>query len=124
MAIFVFGSNESGIHGAGAALFARNYRGAVLGQGFGRAGKSFAIPTKDWKVDTLPISVIQFYVERFLEYARFNPEEYHLTKIGCGLAGHDEKQISKLFSKATSNVKLIDEAGVVVCFASEWHKHA
>jgi len=121
MAIFVFGSNESGIHGAGASLYARKVHGAKLGQGFGRSGNSFAIPTTDWKVDTLPIPVIAFYVKRFFDYAYFNPEIFHLTKIGCGLAGHKESDIAQLFVKAPQNVKLIDEQQNVICLASEWY---
>ena len=45
--IFVFGSNLKGIHGAGAALFARTHCGAVLGQGEGLQGQSYALPTCD-----------------------------------------------------------------------------
>jgi hypothetical protein len=44
--IFVFGSNEKGIHGKGAALQAKKVFGAVQGCGFGLTGNSFAIPTK------------------------------------------------------------------------------
>ena len=47
--IFVFGSNESGIHGAGAAFLANKKFGAVYGEGIGLFGKSYAIPTKDKK---------------------------------------------------------------------------
>lgn len=46
-AVFCFGSNKLGIHGAGAALYAKNNHGAVQGQGEGRQGNSYAIPTKD-----------------------------------------------------------------------------
>ena len=45
--VFVFGSNKAGIHGAGAALVARNNFGAILGVGVGASGSSYAIPTKD-----------------------------------------------------------------------------
>ena len=45
--IFVFGSNLAGRHGKGAALWARQHRGAVYGVGVGRTGDSYAIPTKD-----------------------------------------------------------------------------
>lgn len=45
--IFVFGSNEAGRHGAGAAKTAMRYHGAEYGKGFGHYGNSFAIPTKD-----------------------------------------------------------------------------
>jgi hypothetical protein len=52
---FTFGSNESGIHGAGAAAFAMT-RGAVWGQAEGLQGETCAIPTKAKNVrDTLPL---------------------------------------------------------------------
>ena len=47
MKIFVFGSNLAGRHGAGAALDARRYHGAVYGVGEGLMGNAYAIPTKD-----------------------------------------------------------------------------
>lgn len=96
--VFVFGSNESGRHGAGAALHAYNVFGAELGCGFGHTGKSFAIPTKDWYINTLPIEVIGFYVKRFYDYALYNPR-YHffITEIGCGLAGYTPEEVAPLF---------------------------
>lgn len=45
--VFVFGSNLAGRHGKGAALWARQHRGAVYGVGEGYRGNSYAIPTKD-----------------------------------------------------------------------------
>ena len=45
--IFVFGSNEAGRHGKGAALHASRHYGATYGVGFGRTGDAWAIPTKD-----------------------------------------------------------------------------
>ena len=45
--IFVFGSNEAGRHGKGAALAAKLQYGAVYGVGRGRTGNAYAIPTKD-----------------------------------------------------------------------------
>ena len=56
---FVFGSNEAGVHGAGAARVAYEKHGARWGKGFGHYGDSFAIPTKDWnirKLDMLSIN--------------------------------------------------------------------
>ena len=52
--IFVFGSNLAGRHGKGAALFARQERGAIYGVGQGRTGNAYAIPTKDERLRTLP----------------------------------------------------------------------
>ena len=96
--IFVFGSNESGIHGAGAALLAQKKFGAKYGVGFGLQGQSFAIPSKDWGIETLPIDIIRFYVERFLSFTEAHPDlEFLVTKIGCGLAGYDIRDIAPLF---------------------------
>jgi len=43
--IFVFGSNLKGMHGGGAAYIAYRKFGAVMGQGVGLQGQSYAIPT-------------------------------------------------------------------------------
>ena len=107
--IFVFGSNESGIHGAGAAAFAEQRFGAKRGQGWGLAGKTFAIPTKDWRIMQLPLSAIKFYIGRFVAFASDNPQyKFYVTKIGCGLAGFTVEDIAPLFLcyKLPSNVIL------------------
>jgi hypothetical protein len=97
--VFCFGSNESGKHLGGAALAARNKFGAVYGNGFGMQGNSFAIPTKDWNIETLPKSVISFYVQRFIAFAKSKPElTFLVTEIGCGLAGLTPKDIAPMFS--------------------------
>lgn len=97
--IFVFGSNESGIHGGGAALFAKNKFGAIQGKGFGLHGQSFAIPTKDINIWTLPINEIKMYVNAFKGVVLSRPDlHFIVTKIGCGLAGYTEKDIAPLFS--------------------------
>lgn len=96
--IFVFGSNLAGRHGAGAALFARQNRGAVYGQGVGLQGQSYAIPTKDENIRTLTLTRINQFVENFLRFAWQHKElEFEVTKIGCGLAGYSEAQIAPLF---------------------------
>ena len=107
MAIFVFGSNLAGRHGAGAALFARNNYGALYGQGVGRQGNSYAIPTKDYRINTLPLETIQGYVNEFLLYARNHPElDFQVTRIGCGLANYNDAQIAPMFTNAPSNCSL------------------
>lgn len=108
--IFVFGSNLAGRHGKGAALHAREHHGAIYGQGVGRQGNSYAIPTKAHDMATLPISTIRYYVNQFLEYARDNPElEFRVTAIGTGLAGYRHDQIAPLFRKAPRNCYLPPE---------------
>lgn len=104
MKIFVFGSNKAGRHGAGAAKFALDNRGAIYGNGFGLQGNSYAIPTKDTHLKTLPLSVIKQYVREFLIFAENHQElEFEVTRIGCGLAGYSDKDISPMFKDAPKN---------------------
>lgn len=107
--IFVFGSNLAGRHGAGAALHARKYYGAVYGQGIGLQGSSYGIPTKDHRIQTLPLDSIQVHVENFLRFAGEHPElTFEVTRIGCGLAGYTDHQIAPLFRGAPENCQLPD----------------
>ncbi|HEY1878487.1 MAG TPA: hypothetical protein VGG68_00995 [Caulobacteraceae bacterium] len=107
MSVFVFGSNLAGRHGKGAALMAvRNY-GAIYGQGVGPQGNSYAIPTKDRYLNTLPLDRIAPYVARFLAYARGHDDTvFALTPIGCGLAGYTPQEIAPMFRDAPANVIL------------------
>lgn len=105
--IFVFGSNLKGIHGAGAAKYARENYGAELGCGKGRTGNSYAIPTKITPYETLPLEAINVFVNEFIKYAVDHPkDEFILTAIGCGLAGYNPEQIAPMFSYTPSNVTL------------------
>lgn len=114
--IFVFGSNEAGRHGAGAALHARLFCFAEMGVGFGLTGRSFAIPTKDRTVrNTLPLDKIREYVDAFIEFARSKPNLYfQITPIGCGLAGYRQDQIKPLFRGVPDNC----------FFSAEWSPSA
>lgn len=111
--IFVFGSNyPKGIHGAGAAKLAHQKFGAKWGVGFGLQGQSFAIPTKDHNINTMPIGVIKDYVYHFIEFAKIKPElTFMVTAIGTGLAGYNAKEIALLFKEALQleNVYLPEE---------------
>lgn len=122
---FVFGSNKASIHGAGAALHAAYEHGACdseFGDGFGPmlslewmgeygedAVPSFAIPTKDERIQTLPLSEIKRYVNRFIGYAIYRPDlRFDVTRIGCGLAGYSDKDIAPMFRNAPENCLLPD----------------
>src|SRR6476661_6233443 len=99
--LFFFGSNEAGIHMAGAARTALQY-GARMGQGFGPAGNTFAIPTKDWFIKTLPLHIIDSYIRRACVFLKHNHGLYdkiYITKIGCGLAGYEVSDIAPLWIK-------------------------
>lgn len=106
--IFVFGSNEVGIHGAGAAKDAVDKYGAILGVGEGPMGRSYAIPTKQTpNGDILPPREIREYANRFIAYACAHPElTFALTRVGCGLAGYTDRVMSPIFRLAPKNVEL------------------
>jgi hypothetical protein len=80
-----------------------------MGQAKGLQGKTYGIPTKDFRIQTLSINRIKPYVHEFLLFAESNPQlEFLVTEIGCGLAGYKPKDIAYLFAKALTldNVKL------------------
>lgn len=96
--IFVFGSNLAGMHGGGAARTARLHFGAVMGNGDGPQGQSYAIPTMQGGVET-----IRPYVDKFIDYAKAHPElTFLVTPIGCGIAGFTPDEIAPLFEEAVS----------------------
>ena len=97
---FVFGSNLAGIHGAGAAAMAVGW-GAVWGEGVGWNGNTYAIPTKDKAIRTMRPDEIRGYVHDFILFAGDNRRwTFLVTEIGCGLAGHQPKDIAPLFEHA------------------------
>lgn len=118
-AVFVFGSNLAGRHGAGAALYALHKHGAIYGQGAGPQGNSYAIPTKDHKLKPLPLIEIRKYVGLFLFWAKATPEKaFQVTRIGCGLAGYTDQQIAPMFDLYPKNVIL---PRVWIAMAPYWH---
>lgn len=95
--IFVFGCRRSGRHYEGAANFAREHFGAVVGQGEGLQGQSYAIPTAG-----VGLGWIRNAVDRFTEFASANPNmKFLVTPIGCGLGLWDIKEIAPLFREAS-----------------------
>lgn len=104
--VFVFGSNLAGRHGKGAALYARQHHGAIYGLGEGLQGDSYAIPTKDERLQTLPLEIIREHVDSFLTFARQFNATFVVTRIGCGLAGYTDAQIAPMFATAPENCLL------------------
>lgn len=98
--IFVFGSNLLGRHGRGAAKQAMKW-GAIYGRGNGLQGRTYAIPTKNYKLQTLAIEQIKMFVDMFINFAKANPQLIFLvTEIGTGLANHKKENIAPLFKDA------------------------
>lgn len=107
--IFVFGSNTEGKHGKGAALYAKQYCGAIYGQSKGLQGNSYAIITKDLKKGLRSVSIdfIKNQINEFIEFANNRPHlEFYVTEIGCGLAGFKISEIAPLFKVISSNIEL------------------
>lgn len=108
--VFVFGSNLAGIHGAGSAKEAHLKWGAQWGEGIGRTGMAYAIPTKDENLKVLPLGRIADHVQVFLDYAAQHKDlQFQVVAIGCGLAGFQPKEIAPLFKVVSENVTLPPE---------------
>ena len=106
--VFVFGSNEAGRHGAGAAKQALRW-GAKYGQGVGLHGRTYAIPTKNKQLKVLSLPLIKLYVNDFIAFAAAHPHiNFLVTEIGCGLAGYSPRDIAPMFKNAVcmNNVSL------------------
>ena len=106
---FVFGSNEAGRHGKGAALCAKKHFGAIYGQGHGEQGSSYAVATKDASLRSLPLGQIRENVRVFLQHATNHPhKQFAVSRVGCGLAGYSDEEIAPLFKGHPSNVYFLD----------------
>lgn len=127
MRIFVFGSNLSGIHGAGAAAYAVQHFSAIPGVGVGPQGQSYAIPTKGCRLNhILPLHAIKLYVMQFISYvqlleqyeayidatagAKVRIAEFQVTRIGCGYANYRDEQIAPMFVDCPPSMVKFDTA--------------
>lgn len=106
--IFVFGSNLSGIHGAGAARYAHTFKQAKWGVGEGPTGRCYALPTKGLSITFMDLEQVEVHANTFMRFADRNPDkDFQLTQVGCGLGGFTKEQIAPLFihaARAGSNV--------------------
>ena len=106
--IFCFGSNEAGIHGAGAALYAFKNKGAKWGKGYGPSGYSFALPTKDIHIRTRKLDDVIESIRAFVGATQMSALEpdydeknwFYVTPVGTGLAGFDHADIAPHFTGA------------------------
>lgn len=113
-AVFVFGSNLAGLHGKGAALVAKHMYGAEQGVGQGHTGSAYAIPTKDRWLRSRNLYDVKRSVNEFLQFAKDHPEmDFFVTRVGCGLAGYADADISVMFRGASRNCS----------FAKQWRRY-
>ena len=111
--IFVFGSNIQGQHAGGAAKLAVEKFGAIMGQGTGLQGQSYAIPTMGG------LNEMEHYIDEFILFADHHPEmKFLVTRIGCGIAGYTPEEIAPMFAKAYSlpNIYLPEEFWKVLTY--------
>ncbi len=92
-AVFVYGANAAGRHGAGAARTARALYGAVYGQ-HGFVGRSYGLVTKDAQLRSVSLTLLRTNVRFALTFMDAMPERRFLwTRVGCGLAGFTDAQL-------------------------------
>ena len=92
--IFVFGSNDQGLHNGGAALKAVQRFGARMGVAEGPQGRSYAIPTVGANIGP---DEIRAAFRRLVDYARQHPElTFLVTALGCGHGGYTPETMAPL----------------------------
>lgn len=101
--IFVFGSNTEGRHGAGAALAAHKYFGAIYGQAEGLQGQSYGLITVDLNKNSRPSIGPKDIIKKvrvLYRYAKANKDKEYLIAYnaeGNNLNGYTPKQMVKMF---------------------------
>lgn len=105
--VFVFGSNPEGRHGADAARTARLFFGAVHGQGEGLQGHSYALPTKDLRIQgdcTISQKDITNNIRKLYECARQNPDKKFMVAYrntyNCTINGYTGIEMIRMFIDA------------------------
>ena len=97
--VIVVSTNALGAHIGGAAQYAHKHFGLKWGIGEGLSGQTYALPTMSGIADFAQAAM------RFQMFAELSPDlTFFLTKVGCGIAGYDERLISGLFLTHPSNV--------------------
>ena len=101
--IIVFGSNTEGRHGKGLAKICLEKFGAKYGQPKGIQGQSYAIITKDLSkgLRSVSLAFITEQITELYQWAEAHPwYEVLFTKIGTGLGGFSEREISHAIKAA------------------------
>lgn len=104
-AVFVFGSNTAGRHGAGAARYAARVLKFPMGVGEGLRGRAYALPTvlAVGGIALVPLApeAVFPYARRFIECAGYRRDlVFFVSAVGTGLAGHSHRAMASLFRGA------------------------
>ena len=111
--ILVFGTNPSGSH---IPKIAAKY-GAVIGNGEGLQGQTYAIPVHKHRRHMMVSAV-----RRFITFSKENPNlNFYVIPVGCGAAGMDPSFVALMFREAValSNVFLPD---AFVCELNKYYE--
>lgn len=61
---------------------------------------SYALPTKGFDIETLPLHVIEYFVGRLYDCTLDNLQlNFFVTRVGCGLGGYTDDEIAPLFRR-------------------------
>ena len=94
--IFVFGSNDRGLHNGGAARAALHRFGAQMGVSEGIQGRSYAIPTVGANVGP---EEIRSAFRRLVDFAMAHPRlTFLVTALGCGHGGYTPDTMAPLLA--------------------------
>lgn len=105
--IFVFGSNTKGLHLGGAARVAYDKFGAKWGLSEGLSGRTYAIPTMSPEGNKVSKRTLQLSFYNFLKIVQSRKNvKFLLTKIGCGIAGWEVRDVAELLSLEIMNFNL------------------
>ena len=98
--IFVYGSNQYSIHGAGSAKMAKDKFGAIYKDvPMGLCGQSYGIITKSFNDVSVNLEFIYLQVKTLYCFAMLRPElTFYVTKIGTALAGFSIEEIANIFT--------------------------
>lgn len=95
--VFVFGSDEQGLHNGGAALKAVRRFGARPGVPEGPQGQCYAIPTVGASIGP---DEIRAAFHRFVDYAKAHPEKvFKVISLGCGHGGYSPETMAPLVAE-------------------------
>lgn len=102
--VFVFGSNERGLHRNPFSEIARVAFGAEDGVYLGITGRSYAIPTTDRFIRVLTLRDIQKYVAHFVSYTHSCPDvKFWVTDLNTEKLSYKPYQLAPLFRGCFNN---------------------
>jgi hypothetical protein len=96
--VFVYGSNQYAIHGAGSAKAALNFGAIYKDVPMGLCGQSYGIVTKSFSDTHVSLEFIKSQVETLYYFALLRLDlTFYVTKIGTALAGFSIEEIASVF---------------------------